>query len=32
MIVKIFPISVFFASNFAFDFPVPVEFPAESSF
>lgn len=22
----------FFGSNFAFDFPVPVEFPAESSF
>lgn len=32
MIVKISTISVFFGSNFAFDFPVPVEFPAESSF
>lgn len=32
MIVKILTISVFFGSNFAFHFPVPVEFPTESSF
>lgn len=32
VIAKISAISVFFGSNFAWDFPVSVEFPAESSF
>lgn len=32
MISKLSTISVFFGSNFALDFSVPVEFPAESSF
>lgn len=32
VIAKISAISVFFGSNFAQDFPVSVEFPAESSF
>lgn len=32
MISQITTISVFFGSNFAWDFPVTVEFPSESSF